>query len=178
MTARGKATSAGLVIILVQIGLMDLSLSIDNVIAAVGLAPKDASGDPVMWPIYTGVLIAILALQAIAPHAVVLLKKYPILEPTAFILIGYVGVLLMAEESVRVVTGSTMHLPAYMKFAGILFIIWVALLYDADGMVRRAINPLVRVARPVMSGITRVAALLWWPFESIIDWVATFGTLV
>ena len=60
---------------LLQIGLMDLSLSIDNVIAAVGLAPKDASGDPVMWPIYTGVLIAILALQQIAPHAMNLLKN-------------------------------------------------------------------------------------------------------
>ena len=73
---------------------MDLSLSIDNVIAAVGLAPKTPSGDPVMWPIYVGVLIAILALQQIAPHAINLLKKYPILEPTAFVLIGYVGILL------------------------------------------------------------------------------------
>ncbi|HYE88255.1 MAG TPA: hypothetical protein VEA16_17955, partial [Vicinamibacterales bacterium] len=67
-------------VVLLQIGLMDLSLSIDNVIAAVGLAPKTASGDPVMWPIYAGVLIAILALQLIAPHAMNLLKKYPILE--------------------------------------------------------------------------------------------------
>ena len=81
-----------------QIGLMDLSLSIDNVIAAVGLAPKNPNGDPVMWPIYAGVLIAILALQQIAPHAVNLLKKYPILEPTAFVLIGYVGVMLIGEE--------------------------------------------------------------------------------
>ena len=53
--------------------------------AAVGLAPKLPNGDPVMWPIYTGVLIAILALQQIAPHAMNLLKKYPILEPTAFV---------------------------------------------------------------------------------------------
>ena len=101
MTPARKVT-AGLTIILVQIGLMDLSLSIDNVIAAVGLAPKDPSGDPVMWPIYAGVFIAIIALQAIAPHAVNLLKKYPILEPTAFVLIGYVGILLMVGESVRV----------------------------------------------------------------------------
>ena len=173
-----KAATSGFAIILIQIGLMDLSLSIDNVIAAVGLAPKNANGDPVMWPIYAGVLIAIIALQAIAPHAVVLLKKYPILEPTAFILIGYVGVLLMVEESVRVVTGSTIHLPAYVKFAGILFIIWVALLYDADGVIRRLVQPLVRLAKPVMSGITRAVAAVLWPFEYLIDWIATFGTLV
>ena len=94
-----QSAPRGFRIVLLQIGLMDLSLSIDNVIAAVGLAPKQPDGDPVMWPIYTGVLIAILALQAIAPHAVNLLKKYPILEPTAFVLIGYVGILLISEEA-------------------------------------------------------------------------------
>ena len=47
----------------------------------------------------------------------------------------------MVEESVRVVTGSTIHLPAHVKFAGILFIIWVALLYDADGVIRRLVQP-------------------------------------
>jgi predicted tellurium resistance membrane protein TerC len=59
----GKAVrvAAGLVGALVQIGLMDLSLSIDNVIAAVGLAPKDPlTHAPIMWPIYVGVFIAIL----------------------------------------------------------------------------------------------------------------------
>ena len=157
----GKVASASFAIILIQIGLMDLSLSIDNVIAAVGLAPKDAGGDPVMWPIYAGVFIAILALQAIAPHAINLLKKYPILEPTAFVLIGYVGILLMAEEGFRVATGSVVHLPAYVKFAGILFIIWVALLYDSDGVVRKVVTPFVRAARPVMSwgATTRLSAI-------------------
>src|SRR5687768_17420639 len=109
----------GFRIVLLQIGLMDLSLSIDNVIAAVGLAPKNPDGNPVMWPIYAGVLIAILALQQIAPHAVNLLKKYPILEPTAFILIGYVGLLLISEEAYHLYTGAPVHLPAYFKFVGI-----------------------------------------------------------
>jgi len=174
----GKVASASFAVILIQIGLMDLSLSIDNVIAAVGLAPKDASGDPVMWPIYAGVFIAILALQAIAPHAINLLKKYPILEPTAFVLIGYVGVLLMVEEGLRVATGSVVHLPAYVKFAGILFIIWVALLYDSDGVVRKVVTPFVRVARPVMAGVTRVVGILIWPFEHLIEYLSTFGTMV
>ena len=74
---RSRAATAGLTGVLVQIGLMDLSLSIDNVIAAVGLAPKNHDGAPVMWPIYLGVLIAILALQAIAPHAMNLLRRFP-----------------------------------------------------------------------------------------------------
>ena len=80
-----------------------------------------------MWPIYAGVLIAILALQAIAPHAMNLLKKYPILEPTAFVLIGYVGMLLISEEAYHLIIGAPIHLPPYAKFVGILIIIWVAL---------------------------------------------------
>lgn len=171
----GGSATRNLRLVLIQIGLMDLSLSIDNVIAAVGLAPKDAAGDPVMWPIYAGVLIAILALQAIAPHAVNLLKKYPILEPTAFALIGYVGCLLIFEESMRVVTGHAVHLPAYAKFAGIVFLIWVALLYSADGAVRKWLRPVIWLAVPVMRGITRVVAILLTPFEYLIEMIAGGG---
>jgi tellurite resistance protein TerC len=155
-------------VVLIQIGLMDLSLSIDNVIAAVGLAPKDPSGDPVMWPIYAGVLIAILALQQIAPHAMNLLKRYPILEPTAFVLIGYVGLLLISEETYRLLTGEPIHLPAYAKFVGILMIIWVALFYEADGTVRRVVKPLVKLSIPVMRAITRVVGIILWPLEQLL----------
>jgi tellurite resistance protein TerC len=164
-------------LVLLQIGLMDLSLSIDNVIAAVGLAPKDASGDPVMWPIYAGVLIAILALQAIAPHAVNRLKKYPILEPTAFVLIGYVGGLLIFEESMRLLTGHAIHMPAYVKFAGIVFLIWVALLYSADGAVRKFVRPVIWLSVPVMRGITRVVAVLLTPLEYLIEMIAGGGAM-
>lgn len=165
--SRGIA-QASLAAVLVQIGLMDLSLSIDNVIAAVGLAPKNEHGNPVMWPIYLGVFIAIIALQAIAPHAMRLLKKYPILEPAAFILIGYVGCLLIAEEAMHLITGSPVHVPPYAKFAGILFIIWVALLYDADGAVRRIVRPLVHVAVPVMRAITWVVSVIFWPLTRLL----------
>lgn len=165
-------------LVLIQIGLMDLSLSIDNVIAAVGLAPKDPSGDPVMWPIYAGVLIAILALQAIAPYAVSLLKKYPILEPTAFVLIGYVGGLLIFEESWRLFTGHAVHMPAYVKFAGIMLLIVVALRYAASNAVRKLVQPVIWFAVPVMRGITRVVAILVTPLEYLIEMIAGGGVPV
>ncbi|HWI16747.1 MAG TPA: hypothetical protein VNT81_03335 [Vicinamibacterales bacterium] len=158
-------------LVLIQIGLMDLSLSIDNVIAAVGLAPKAENGDPVMWPIYAGVLIAILALQQIAPHAMNLLKKYPILEPTAFILIGYVGALLIGEEAYHLITGAPVHLPAYFKFVGILMIIIVALSYEADAVVRRAIKPLITMSMPMMRAVTRVVSFVIWPLEQLIGMI-------
>lgn len=167
LAAVGKTEPRTMKLVLLQIGLMDLSLSIDNVIAAVGLAPKMADGDPVMWPIYTGVLIAILALQQIAPHAMNLLKKYPILEPTAFILIGYVGFLLVGEEAYHLITGAPVHLPAYFKFVGILMIIIIALSYEADKTVRRFVTPIVKMSIPVMRGVTRVVGLLIWPLEQL-----------
>jgi YkoY family integral membrane protein len=157
--------------VLLQIGLMDLSLSIDNVIAAVGLAPKTETGAAVMWPIYSGVLVAILALQAIAPHAVNLLKKYPVLEPTAFVLIGYVGALLIVEEAVHALTGAPVHMPPSVKFVGILLIIWAALMYSADGAVKRVFNPVVRVAFPLMRGVTRVVSIAIWPLEQLIGMI-------
>jgi tellurite resistance protein TerC len=163
-----RTAPRGLRVVLLQIGLMDLSLSIDNVIAAVGLAPKLPNGDPVMWPIYTGVLIAILALQQIAPHAMNLLKKYPILEPTAFVLIGYVGVLLVSEEAYHLITGAPVHLPAYFKFVGILIIIWVALFYEADGAVRRIVKPLVKLSVPVMKLVTRIVGFILWPLARVL----------
>lgn len=162
----GRATFAG---ILLQIGLMDLSLSIDNVVAAVGLASTDDAGNTVMWPIYAGVLFAILALQAIAPHAVKLLETFPILEPTAFVLIGYVGVLLLVDEAVHVLTGHVLHVPPYAKFAGILLIILTALLYTADGVVRRAVRPLVHVVTPAMRGVTLAVSLVTWPLRKTIQ---------
>lgn len=168
--APSTAVRASLGVVLLQIGLMDLSLSIDNVIAAVGLAPKDpATGHPVMWPIYLGVLIAILALQFIAPHAVNLLRKFPVLEPTAFVLIGYVGVLLIVEETIHVVTGTALHVPPYVKFAGILFIMWVALLYAADGAVRRLVHPVVRAAVPVMRAVALAVSLLLTPITWLVS---------
>jgi hypothetical protein len=127
------------------------------------LAPKTPNGDPVMWPIYTGVLIAILALQQIAPHAINLLKKYPILEPTAFVLIGYVGALLIGEEAYHLITGAPIHLPAYFKFVGILIIIMIALYYEADGAVRSIVRPIVKMSIPVMKLVTRIVNIILWP---------------
>lgn len=159
-----RATFAG---ILFQISLMDLSLSIDNVIAAVALAPKNLDGSLVMWPIYAGVGIAILALQAIAPHAVKLLQKFPVLEPTAFILIGFVGGILIYEETAHLITGEPAHISPYFKFVGILAIIWLALLYDADGSVQRIFRPVVAVAKPLMKTFTAAVNLVFLPITLI-----------
>jgi len=166
---KAKRVSPTLMGALLQIGLMDLSLSMDNVIAAVGLAPKDPLTQvPVMWPIYAGVLIAILALQAVAPHALKLLRKYPVLEPTAFILIGFVGGILIYEETFHVITRGVLHIPPIVKFAGILLIVLVALLYSTQAGVRRLLTPFIRLAIPLMQGFAGLVNLILLPASLLI----------
>ena len=58
-------------------------------------------------------------------------------------------------------------MPAYAKFAGILFILWVALLYSADGTVRRLVRPLVHVAFPVMRAVTWVVSIVIAPITLV-----------
>ena len=68
----------------------------------------------------------------------------------------------------RLLTGHIIHVPPYGKFAGILFIIWVALMYTADGAVRRMVRPVVHLSMPIMRGVTRAVAVLLWPLEQLI----------
>jgi len=165
-----KPIAPSLIGALLQIGLMDLSLSMDNVIAAVGLAPKDPLTQvPVMWPIYTGVLFAIVALQAIAPHAMRLLRRYPVLEPTAFILIGFVGFILIYEESYHVVTGAVLRIPSLVKFAGIVLIVSVAMLYATAAAARHLLDPLIRLAVPLMKAFAAVVNLLCLPIAALVN---------
>ncbi len=146
----GPKLKSGFAAVLTQIALMDLSLSIDNVIAAVALAPRDENGMKVMWPIFVGVLFAVLALLTITPYAVKLLEKHPILEPTAFVLIGFVGMLLMGEEAFH------WHVPSALKFGCIVAIVVTALVYARSSVLRAVADPVFAVIRPVM----RLAAFL------------------
>jgi tellurite resistance protein TerC len=139
---------------LAQIALMDLSLSIDNVIAAVALAPMGPDGHKLMWPIYVGVLLAILALLTITPYAVKLLERHPVLEPTAFVLIGFVGLLLMGEELTH------QHVPSAAKFACIIAIVITALVYARVPALRMALKPFFIASRPFMKAVALIGTAI------------------
>lgn len=117
---------------LFAIEIMDLSLSVDNVVAAVAMSPK-------LWVVCTGVFIGILALRFLAGYCIKLVERFPILEPTAFILIGYVGCLLLAEMLFHIDVGTL------GKFVGICLIIAIALAYQKTAAVRAILDPLSRV---------------------------------
>ncbi|MFM7606576.1 MAG: DUF475 domain-containing protein [Prosthecobacter sp.] len=125
---------------IVMISLMDLSLSVDNVVAAIALSPDK------LWPVYVGVTIGIVALRLIAGVAVKLIEKYPVLEHTAFILVGYVGLLLLAELQFP----ETFHhiSPAQLKiykFGGIVLLTALTIAWSQVGWLQKLLKPFLQL---------------------------------
>jgi len=158
-----NAASRGFLATVAAIELMDLSLSVDNVVAAVAMSPK-------LWIVCLGVFIGILALRFVAGACLKLLEKYPILEHVAFLLIGYVGAILVVEI-VSIHYGHPIHINAFQKFIGIVIITAAALFYSARPGLQRAIGPALRVFRlPMLAVAAIVGGLLHaiaWPGKAL-----------
>ncbi len=112
--------------------ILDASLSVDNVVAAVAMSPK-------LWAVYVGVGISILVLRFVAGACIRLIEKFPILEDTAFLLVGYVGVILLVEMQFTIEVGS------FWKLVSIVAIVALSLAYEQMAWVRAAFRPLVRI---------------------------------
>ncbi|HEY8965779.1 MAG TPA: hypothetical protein VIM58_05010 [Candidatus Methylacidiphilales bacterium] len=130
--------------------MIDLSLSLDNVVAAVALSPK-------LWVVCTGVFIGILALRFLAGYCIALIGRFPVLTPAAFLLVGYVGLLLFLEVTLHWEAGEI------VKFGGLAAILAVSLLYGSSDGVRRALGPVVRGGRAVMTVVDRAGCVVTWP---------------
>lgn len=154
---------------IVMISLMDLSLSVDNVVAAIALSPKD------LWPVYVGVTIGIIALRLVAGVAIKMIAKYPVLEHTAFILIGYVGLLLLSELHFHDAFEAMGPLNVkILKFAGIILITVLTIVWSRVETMQKALNPLLRVLLFPMNMIAAligaVIVAITWPFRRV--WLA------
>ena len=145
-----KHASLWMTVLLIE--LMDLSLSVDNVVAAVALSPK-------LWLVCTGVFIGILALRFLAGVCIGLLERHPILSSTAFVLVGYVGMLLLFEMATSSEMGSL------GKFTGIALIICSAILYERSPKLQRLFAPAFRVMRVLMRLISQGVEGVFWPLR-------------
>jgi len=151
------------------IEIMDLSLSVDNVVAAVAMSPK-------LWVVCTGVFIGILALRFVAGACIRLIEKFPILEHTAFILVGYVGFILVYEllsdphSGIQILPGPV-HVTTWQKFIGIVLIIGVSISYMRSALLRDAMRPLLHLFRIPMNAVASlvgvVLKILFFPFRSL-----------
>lgn len=113
----------------VAIQFLDLSLSLDNVVVAVGVAP----GQP--WIVYTGVALGLVTLWLFATLSLRLIEDYPVLKHAAFLLVGFIGVLLLIE----CVTG--LRVGKLEKFLGSCVIIALCLWYERSPWLRKCCQP-------------------------------------
>ncbi|MEO5917767.1 MAG: DUF475 domain-containing protein [Luteolibacter sp.] len=147
----------------ISIQLMDLSLSVDNVVAAVAMSPD-------IRIVCLGVVLGMLTLWMFASVSLKLVEKFPILEHTAFLLIGYVGMILLTELSADYFFHTHIHISAFQKFIGIVIIMGLSFLYDRTPAVQKVADPLFKMAMLPIKAYAAVAgtliAILLWPFKA------------
>lgn len=146
------------------IQLMDLSLSVDNVVTAVAMSPD-------IRVVVLGVCLGLLTLWMFATISLRLVEKYPILQHTAFLLIGYVGMILLVEMTAEYAFHTRLHIGPGQKFIGIVIIMGLSIWYSRSEVFSRATGPFIKISTiPLViyakvSG-TLIAGLLW-PFKAI-----------
>lgn len=143
----------------IAIQFLDLSLSLDNVIVAVGVAPGQ------LWIVYTGVFLGLLTLWLVATVSLKVVQTYPILQHAAFLLIGFVGIALLIESVTHT------HLEKLHKFFGSVVIIALCLWYERSNALQKMCRPLFHVVRAPMKFyafiIHRIFQVIAWPFKRL-----------
>lgn len=137
----GRTAGKGMLATICSIELMDLSLSLDNVVAAVGMVHgvREIPEHLHLWVVCVGVFIGIAALRIVAGWCIGLIERHPILNYTAFLLVGYVGLALCAEMGLQA-AGVHWHMGIDTKFYGIAAIVILSLLYERVGCIHRALH--------------------------------------
>lgn len=153
-----QAKQAGFWATVMAVELADLAFSIDNVIAAVAMSPK-------LWVVIVGVFIGIAAMRFVAGIFVNLMKKYPELKNIAYLLVGYVGVQLIAETVWHV------HVTELMKLGAIVGIMVVGIIYARVQILQKVFGPAVRW---LGEGMGNIAELVDWALKPI---TATFSVV-
>ncbi len=145
-------------ITVLNVEIMDLVFSLDNVVAAVSLSDK-------LWVVMIGVAIGILAMRFAAGIFSYLVEREPILKSAAYVLVLNIGIQLLLEEY------AGLDIPDWLRFCISIGIILVSLGYVH-------FRPLNLVLRPVLiwlsQGLAILNALMNWvlaPFKAIFDLV-------
>jgi len=154
------------------IQLMDLSLSVDNVVTAVAMSPE-------MWVVCLGVCLGLLALWMLASLSLILIERHPVLEHAAFLLIGYVGIILLVEMLAAYAFHQQVQLRAEQKFIGVVCILTLSIWHSQNATLRKLIHPLLRATIVPMvlyaHVSSRVIACIAWPVKALLRKNSTQG---
>ena len=129
-----------------NVELMDLAFSLDNVVAAISLSDQ-------IWVVMIGVAIGILVMRFAAGIFSYVVEREPILKPAAYVLVLNIGIEILLEELAHI------HFTDWMRFAISIGTILLALAY--------AHLPFMRNFRPVLVWFGQGFGLL----NGIISWL-------
>lgn len=129
-----------------NVELMDLAFSLDNVVAAISLSDQ-------IWVVMTGVAIGILVMRFAAGIFSYVIEREPILKPAAYVLVLNIGIEILLEELAH------FHFTDWMRFAISVGTILLALAY--------AHIPFLRNFRPALVWFSQGFGLL----NGILSWL-------
>ena len=161
-----RTTGKGLFATICSIEIMDLSLSLDNVVAAVGMVNgvREIPEHLHIWVVCIGVFIGIAALRIVAGWCIGLIERHPVLKYTAFLLVGFVGAALCVEMGLAQ-AGIHWHMGIDVKFYSIAAIVTLSLLYERYAVLRRILHPVVYAFRACCTALVFCVHALLHPHK-------------
>jgi predicted tellurium resistance membrane protein TerC len=164
--------------------LLDVTLSFDNIVAAVSLSKE-------VWVVCSTVVFGLIFIQFLGKITMRILRKLPILSETVYLLVGWVGMLLMVEtfnkwkglaqftfENTTLIQlqqwgvqlqHSIPDLNPEQKLIGLLTLIGITLLYDGVGVFQKILDPILRtVGMPLLRVIHAPLHILFWPLRGLL----------
>jgi tellurite resistance protein TerC len=138
--------------VVLNVELADLAFSLDNVVAAVALSDQ-------LWVVMVGVALGIITMRFAATAFTWMIKREPILEQAAYIIVFNIGLELILVEF-----GLVEHIEAWQKFVISIGTIVLCIVY--------AHVPALHVLRPILywlaDGMRLVNELIEWVFHPVV----------
>lgn len=139
--------------------LVDFILNTDNIVAAVSMSKQ-------LWVVCSSVIFGIIFVRLLGGFTVRLVCKFPVLSDSVYVLVGWIGVLLLAETLTK--TLKIAHLSDIQKFLALIEILLVTLIYDAMPSLRRVLDPFLHgVCLPVLRVLNWPLSLIFWPIRKL-----------
>lgn len=151
-TAHGhRALTVSFWLIVLNVELADLAFSLDNVVAAVALSNE-------LWVVLIGVALGIITMRFAAGIFTHLIRRHPILEPAAYILVLAIGIELVLADLYD------FHFSHLIKFGISIGILALCLLYARFEFLHR-LDPLLHW---LGEGMDYLNSLVNWAFKPLL----------
>ena len=138
-------------VVVLNVELADLAFSLDNVVAAVALSDK-------LWVVMIGVALGIITMRFAAGAFTWLIKREPILEKAAYIVVFNIGLELLLSEFAGI------HFAAWEKFLISIGTLLLCILYAHV----RFLHGLDPIFRWISEGMGNVNELIDWALKPFV----------